>query len=868
RDWVIEAFNRDLPFDRFTIEQLAGDLLPPPPSPPYEGWETDRLIATGFHRNTLINQEGGTDQEQFRVEALVDRVDTTGTVWLGLTIGCAQCHQHKYDPISQREFYELFAILNNCDEPTLRVPSPEQTAELARLDAAIAAAEEPLKAHDAEFLKGMPAWEEKLAQHSAAPVEWTQCEPLEFHTEKGAVLAAQGDGSVFVDFSIPPQDTFTVTAATPPRPPLARGGTGGSAAGGGSITAVRLEALTHPSLPEKGPGRADNGNFVLSEFEVLVGPAEGSAAAAASASASFRLTEVARVAGRAGRTGSRSESEGWRRIDFVRAVADHAQEGYGAHDAIDGKDATGWAIGVKRGSPNVDREILFFPKEPFEAGEGARLAFRLHHNHKDPKYLLGRFRLSVSAQPAELLETPATIRAILAKPAAERTDADRDLLVDYYKSTDTSRAPLAAKVAALRKERDGLEAAVPTTMILRERKQPRETHIHIRGDFLRKGARVTGGVPDVLPPLPEGVESPNRLDLARWLVSPDNPLTARVTVNRFWQRLFGLGLVETENDFGTQGTPPSHPELLDWLAAEFMGVESRESRVEGQRSAVSGQRSAVGNQQFDIVVEQSADDDRASGSRPSTLDPRPSWSIKRILRTIATSATYRQSSHVTDELYARDPKNRLLARQTRMRLEAEIIRDAALEAGGLLYPKMHGPGVHPPQPEGIYVLTQVQKPWPVEKGPERYRRGMYIYFWRSSPYPMLPTFDAPEANTACTRRPRSNTPLQALTLANDAAFHEIAQGLAKRILAEGPSYDDGRLRYAFATCLARPPSEAESQRLLSFLHAQREHYAASATEAAAAAPSGVAANIAPAEAAAWTALARILLNLDEFVTRE
>jgi hypothetical protein len=350
------------------------------------------------------------------------------------------------------------------------------------------------------------------------------------------------------------------------------------------------------------------------------------------------------------------------------------------------------------------------------------------------------------------------------------------------------------------------------------------------------------------------VKNPTRLDFARWLTQPNNPLTARVTVNRSWQRFFGVGFVDTENDFGTQGSKPTHPELLDWLAAEFMG----------QKSEVGGRRSEIGKRRAGSVS------DRSSRIRnpQSAIRNSNAWSMKALHRLIVTSATYRQSSHVRPELLARDPQNRLLARQSRLRLEAEVIRDTALAAAGLLSPKMLGPGVYPPQPKGIYVVTQTKKNWPESTGSDRFRRGMYTYFWRSSPYPFLPTFDAPDANTTCTRRSRSNTPLQALTLANDQSFLEMAQATALRILRESPQYDNGRVRHAFHVALSRDPKPAEEKALEQFLHSQRKRFAADAIAAKQAAPDSLPPGVKLSEAAAWTAVARVLMNLDEFITRE
>ena len=741
RDWVIDAFNRDLPFSRFTIEQLAGDLLPDA--------TRDQIIATGFHRNSLLNEEGGTDDEQYRVDSIYDRIGTTGTTWLGLTVGCAQCHSHKFDPISQREFYELFAIFNNCDEPTISVPTPGQATRQSLLKQQLAAAETPLTQHDVELLTQLPEWEERVASTEGTSDAWTVLQPGELSSEQGSVLAPRDDDSIYVDFSIPPNDTLVVGARAP----------------GHLITAVRLEALTHASLPFKGPGRADDGNFVLSEFEMDI------------------------------ESGDQTEP-----VRFVKAVADHSQTGYDVSAAIDGDHGTGWSVDVKSGRLNVDREATFFPAEPVRTTPGTRLRFRLHHRHEVRNYLLGRFRLAATGAPTPRLSVPAAIRDIARLPPDKRTAEQQAQLENAFKSTDPARRPLSDLVGRLNREQESLERSIPATLVMRRRSKPRETHIHIRGSFLRKGERVQGAVPAIFHEMPRNVGEPDRLDFARWLFLPDNPLTARVTVNRYWQRFFGSGLVETENDFGTQGTGPTHPGLLDWLAREF---------------------------------------------------ERRKWSTKAIHRTVVSSATYRRSSETTPELLSRDPANKLLARQSRLRLEAEAIRDIALSASGLLSGHMDGPGVYPPQPDGLYIVTQLKKHWPESRGEARYRRAVYTYLWRSSLYPMFPTFDAPNANNCVSRRSRSNTPLQALTLANDRAFVELVQGLGRRILANAPDDDRGRLRYAFQVCLAREPGEQELETLQAFLDQQRASLSGSSRETE-----------------TWNALARVVLNLDEFITRE
>jgi hypothetical protein len=545
RDWVIQALNEDMPFDQFTIEQLAGDLLPNP--------SRKQLIATGFHRNTLINEEGGTDNEQFRVETVVDRVNTTGIVWLGLTIGCAQCHTHKYDPISQHDYYRMFAFFNSCEDvnsrpPTLNLATPKQQEKLDDLDKQIGAANDAIAEYD--------------RQHKGKP-------------------------------------------------------------GGG----------------------------------------------------------------------------------------------------------------------------------PVEAGE------------------------SQAGQ-------------------------------------DKQRVELAAGLARLQDEKKRYAAAIPQTMILRERATPRETNVLIRGDFLRKGDRVVPDTPAMLPKPPASTTPRTRLDLARWLVDRENRLTARVTVNRVWARYFGRGLVETENDFGLQGTPPTHPELLDWLAGKFMS--------EG-------------------------------------------WSLKQLHRLILNSATYRQTSALRTDLAEVDALNKLLGRQSRLRVDAEIVRDLGLAVSGLLSDKIGGPSVHPPQPGDVFAFTQVRREWPTSTGSERYRRGMYTFFMRSAPYPMLTTFDTPVFNVACTFRQRSNTPLQSLTMANDETMVEMARALGQRAFQHATS-DRDRIAFAFGLCFARPAESFELERLAEYVAQQRQHFAAAPENARKlAGDSAVKPN---EDAAAWTALARVLLNLDEFITRE
>lgn len=585
RDWVINALNRDMPFDRFTVEQLAGDLLPSP--------TIEQLIATGFQRNTLTNREGGTDPKESRFEQLINRTNTAGTVWMGLTVGCAQCHDHKYDPISQKEYYSLFSFFDRSEEVDIEAPLPGETGpHLRHLAAYEESRQHLIEIFDIRRLQR--AWERKMIRtldHPGENVEW--------------------------DFSVsntrPMFDRFEATLRTPPE-----------------------------------------------------------------------------------------QRSAWDEDRMMR-----------------------WYIG----NPGPD-------------------------DSRDPQFMssLREFRRRLAALDQRL-------------PRITRAPAMTEL------------------------------------------PNPAPTRLAVKGDYREAGIPVEPGTLAVLPPLPEGPR--NRLTFARWLVSRDNPLTPRVTVNRLWQELWGRGLVLTSEDFGTQGDAPSHPELLDWLASDF-----------------------VDN----------------------------GWSLKRTLRTIVTSAAYRQSSHARPDLKDIDPGNTLLARQTRLRLPAEAIRDAALAASGLLNDTIGGPSVKPPQPEGIAELVYAgSAKWVAEEGPNRYRRGLYVHFQRTAPYPMLMNFDAPDSNVACSRRRRSNSPLQALNLLNDPVFFEAAQAFAWRVLSGAPA--DRRIDEAFLYTMGRPPVPAERERLTKLLDQQASALAAKPAEAAALLPAR------PADAA-WVTLARVLLNLDEFMTRE
>jgi len=787
RDWVIRAINEDVPFDRFTIEQIAGDLLPDPTKA--------QLVASGFHRNTLINQEGGTDDEQFRNEEVVDRVNTTGAVWLGLTLGCAQCHTHKFDPITQKEYFELFAFFNqgvdvNDTGPTVEVSEGELFLENPdpKLVANLEKAKKKLAAVEGSKVKRRRAWGRELlaaskeGKHPGA--DWSRVRPAHFTAEGGAPLRRLEDDSLLAGKGAP-METYRVRLPASRKP----------------IAAVRLRLIPHPSLPKNGPGRAGNGNIVLTRVEFRRG-------------------------GKPGKPDSGSP------VTVARAEHDHAQPGFSAAHTIDDDPDTGWAINVGRGAApgvkmNAEHEARYVFAEPVPAGEPVEVVLR---HEKNPQYNIGRFALETSPTAPRPVTEEKHLEILSIAPK-DRTKEQQKRVVAEFEKVDAEKRAAEAEVEEAKRAL-GLGRTV-RTMVMRDRDDRRETYIHRRGDFLRPDEEtgpLAPGVPAVLPDLPgagggsdgdEKGEIPDRLELAHWLVRPDHPLTPRVTVNRVWMRYFGKGLVETENDFGTQGSFPTHPDLLDWLAREF--VEN-------------------------------------------------GWSMKRLHRLIVTSATYRQASAVRDEIEREDPLNHLLARQNRIRVEAEIVRDAALSASGMLHAEIGGPSVTPPQPDGVYAFTQRKVKWVDADGPDRYRRALYTKFFRSAPYPLFTTFDSPDFQSVCTARVRSNTPLQALTLANDAALFEFARGLGGRLLREvagsGREADRERIRRAFLLCHSRPPSTSELETVAAFQESQRESFRGDPEAAEKVAPEDVPDGCDPAVAASWTTVARALMNTDEFITRE
>ncbi|VTU02316.1 signal peptide protein : Protein containing DUF1549 OS=Rhodopirellula maiorica SM1 GN=RMSM_05536 PE=4 SV=1: PSCyt1: PSCyt2: PSD1 [Gemmataceae bacterium] len=743
RDWVIRALNADLPFDQFTVEQLAGDLLPNATQP--------QKVATGFHRNTMLNEEGGIDPLEFRYYAVVDRVATTGTAWLGLTVGCAQCHTHKFDPITHTEYFRLFAFLNNADEPELAVPTAEQSAKRAELEGRIRTLEtglaDRLPAEKREAL--FAAW--RAAEKKAA-TPWTVLRPAKLDGGPNTKLALQPDGSVLATGDPMKQDRYTLTLTDLPA----------------GTTAVQIEAVPDDSLPANGPGRAyyegPKGDFLLGEITLA---ADGSPA------------------------------------KFASATEFPARPNTPAAKALDGNTQTGWACQGNEGKPS---RAVFVLEKPLTAKTATLdLVFERHYAAS-----LGRFRVSAATSAAaKARDLPADIEAAL---AAETPNAEqRAKLISHWLSVAPELKDARAEIEALRKQLP----APATTLVMRERPadNPRPTFRHHRGEFLQPKEAVAAGVPAWLPPLPKGATA-DRLAFAKWLVSPENPLTARVTVNRHWHAFFGRGIVRTLDDFGYQGDAPTHPELLDWLASEFV----------------------------------------ARG-----------WSVKALHRLIVTSATYRQTSRVTPELLAKDADNKWLARGPRVRLDAEQIRDAALKAAGLLSAKMYGPSVFPPQPAAVTTEASYGRlDWKVSDGEDRYRRGLYTFAKRTAPYAMAGTFDAPSGEACVARREVTNSALQALTMLNDTVLLDVARALGRRV-AEQKGTPEDRAALLFRLCLTRTPTADEVARLVKFAAAQRDRFATDPDRADAVAGPGTGP---AAERAAWTATARAVLNFDEFVTKE
>jgi mono/diheme cytochrome c family protein len=762
RDWVIKAFNEDLPFDKFTIDQLAGDLEPSP--------TLDQRIATGFLRNSMLNQEGGVEPEQFRVEALIDRMDTVGKAFLGLTINCCQCHNHKFDPFSQKEYYQLYAFLNNDDESFIEVPSAADKKKRKAILASVRDLEAKAMRESTNLTERMASWEKRIAQPAT---NWTVLNPKDWGNF-ATKFEKEEDGSLLGGGDLQPGGTMRVTADTRLT----------------NITAFRLDALTNANLKYGGPGLVGKGGFMVKEFVAEV----------------YAITNATVT----------------NKIKFTRAVADLEAPSFSVTNAIDGNtEKGGWVPSLTPDHRNQNHYAIFEAEKPFGFPEGTRIEITIDQKFDKETgldcHMLGCLRLSITTNSGPLEADPLTggQRNLLSIAKDKRTDAQNASLFAAFRLSD----PDSKKVNEQITEAFAKWPYPPTTLVLHDRSPKRVTHIFKRGDRLRPGDEVHPAVLSVLNSLPPGAPA-NRLGFAQWIVDRKSPTTARVLVNRLWQTYFGQGLVTTPEDFGTRVETPSHPELLDWLACEFMD----------------------------------------SG-----------WSIKHMQRLIAESATFRQSSKVTPDEYAKDQFNHFLERGPRFRVEGEVVQDIALSASGLLNPKIGGPSIYPPIPASVGDTAYGGFSWPETKGPERYRRGLYTFTKRSLPFPSLSAFDVPSGEISCPRRIRSNTPLQALTTLNEKAFVEAAQAMALRVYREGGKDDRARATYAFELCTSRKPDDFELKKLLNFWHEEYSHFETSTASALKVAvpdlaniPEGVNLH----KVAAWAMVSRTILNLDETVTKE
>jgi mono/diheme cytochrome c family protein len=742
RDWVIDAYNRNMPYDQFTVEQLAGDLLPGP--------SLDQLIATGFHRNTMLNLEGGVDPKEARYEMVNDRVATTSQVWLGQTMQCARCHDHKYDPISQKDYFRMYAIFANTSyesrgdakvgqekyyEPSIPAPTPEQLREKTAIEANLAALRKSLAEETPEYVGERATF---VRQLKANPV-WRSAEASGENLTQlpGNVLRAPEANAANVVYQV----RFRAPSGT---------------------RALRVDVLPDPSLPKQGPGRSENGNFILSR-------------AALSVDGKSTL--------------------------LVDPESSYVQGGYSLAGLFDADPNTGWAIAPRSGEAHWLVLRLKNPL-PHDANVSLDLA---HESPAWPRHAFYKFAVRVSTEPNQMFHTMSeAVREALAQKANPELDPK---LNEYFQSISTLKALVRKRVAETEGKLTALGQAIPMAMVMREKPGSAQltAPLHIRGEFLQPGPPVAAGIPAAFGKTE--AKRVDRLALAKWLVDKKNPLTARVEVNRIWEQYFGRGIVESSENWGVPGTPPSHPELLDWLAREFMD----------------------------------------SG-----------WNRKHIHKLIVTSATYRQSSKVSKAMLERDPTNRLFARAGRYRMEAEMIRDNALAIAGLLSRRVGGASVFPHQPDGVWNNPYSGERWTTSAGENLYRRGLYTFWKRTATYPTFVNFDATSREACTIRRGTTNTPLQALNLLNDPAFFEAAKGLAKQTEATNDSTQ--RIRQMFRRCTSRYPDQSESDRMQVLLDSLRTKFEARPEEAKKLA--------ADPDSAAWVMLANVILNLDETITKE
>jgi mono/diheme cytochrome c family protein len=770
RDYVIHSFNENKSFRDFTIEQLAGDLLP--------NSTQEQRVGSCFNRLLLTTEEGGAQAKDYEARMLTDRVRAVGTVWLGQTLGCCQCHDHKFDPATTKDFYSLGAVFADVQEAAMGrredgmlVPDERQAAEIARLDAEIAAAQQQVAAPSPELDTAQKAWEAAVAESLRMESQWIWLHPdksasehgVSFRTEAEEIVLAERDPGTGAD-------TYRITVKTPLK----------------GITGFRLEVFSHPSLPSQGPGRAATGNFTLTEVEVTDGPNN--------------------------------------KIAFAGASASYEAKGSPASAAIDGQAdaANGWSVLGGTGTENA----LYLQTAQPVGGEGETVLTFTLRQLAGGNQVLGRFRLAATTQPAAVKAPPALvpikeIADLLKIEPEKRNDQQKQRLEQFYRGLAPQLAEVRTRLTQARLAKSAVEAGVPRCLTSVSSAQPRVVRFLPRGNWMdESGPVMQPALPAFLPGPKIESRRVTRLDLAQWLVSRENPLTARVFVNRLWKQFFGIGICRSLDDLGSQGEWPVHPQLLDWLACEFMD----------------------------------------SG-----------WNIKHLVRTIVTSPTYRQTSVATREQLAADPDNRLVGRQSRFRMEAELIRDNALSISGLLVPKIGGPSVKPYQPPGYWEnLNFPTREYQADTGENQYRRGLYTWWQRTFLHPSLLAFDAPSREECAADRTRANTPQQALVSLNDPTYVETSRAFAARMLQEGGADVRTRVTWGWRQALGRAPRDDELNVVRNLLEKHLAQYNQDAGAATAVLKVGLApppANLPPAELAAWTNAARVILNLHETITR-
>jgi hypothetical protein len=760
RDYVIRSFNENVPFDRFTMEQLAGDLLPDA--------SLRTKVASGYNKLNLTTEEGGAQAREYEAKTAADRVRNASGVWMGATLGCAECHDHKFDPFTTKDFYRFAAFFADVQEGAISdgdkgipVPDDAQVAELKSQQDSIAALKKTLDTPTPELAAAQASWEKTALD----PGSWTVLVPGTVKGSAGTEFQLEEDHSVIVTGKVAAKDTHTVTTKVTLK----------------GVRALKLETLTWPTLPKGGPGTASNGNFVLTGF---------------------------------------TAKSGDKPVAFDHAIADFSQDGFPISGTLDDRKDTGWAVMPELG---LEHAAIFHFKEPFGTGEGTPLTLSLDYRSSHNEHLIGRFRFSVTTDGALSAGTamPGKVRAGLQTPAESRTEAQKKEIAGFYRTVspllEKVRAELAGREKTLEEFQKSIRKCLVTTA-----GNPRTVRVLPRGNWLdATGEVVSPGAPAFMKQIEIAGKRATRLDLAKWLVSSDNPLVARVFTNRLWKLFFGTGISKRLDDLGAQGEWPVHPELLDWLSMEFV---------------------------------------------------QDGWDMKKSIKRLVLSSAYRQSSKPTKELHERDPYNRLIACQSRWRLDAELVRDNALAVSGLLVPTIGGDSVKPYQPRGYWsFLNFPTREWETDKGEGAYRRGLYTWWQRTFIHPGLMAFDAPNREECCAERARSNIPQQALVLLNDPTYVEAARSFAVKIVKEGGPTAAQRVTWAYRRALSRKPTGPELQLLVELHSKHLQEYQSepkSAEQVLSVGPTPAPKDLDAAELASWTSVARTILNLHETITRE